>query len=153
MQEKAGCPTTFEEIDNEFGFHDAFMHDLRIDFVNGTAVLHMALDFGDPDGPKREDYRVAKLQVSGLCFCSIDPPHTGGWDAPNRRYMPRGYPLGVGGDSGKPGTRIPLEALSQTPPLGISVYRFFVHDWNSFIIIAAKDVQISWLDGGAPIEE
>ena len=150
---------TFEELERKLpsGFHDAHFHNLRIDYLNGTAVLHMALDFGDYDdtenGIYREDYRAAKLLVSGLCFCSIDPPNTKGWFAPNRRYVSRGRPLDVRGDSGKPGTRIPLEALSQTPPPGVSVYRFFVDDWNSFIIIAAKDVQISWLDGGSTIEE
>ncbi len=148
---------TFEELERELpsGFHDDFLHDLKIDLVNGTAVMHMALDYGDYNdtGPSKEDYRAAKLQVTGLYFCSIGPPSPDTGLALNREYVPRGYPLCVKGDSGGPGTMIPLEPLLHNPPPGITVYRFFVEDWRSCIIIAARDVQITWLDGGETTEE
>jgi hypothetical protein len=132
---------TFEELDNGLpnGFHDAKLSGLRIDYVGGSAVLVLALDFGSPDGSKQQDYRMGELRVSGLYFCSIDPPD------PRYRYVPRGIALDVSGDPAKPDTFPALEALSRTLPPGVSCYRFFVHDWNSFINIAAKDVEIAWI--------
>jgi hypothetical protein len=135
---------TFEEFDHELpnGFHDAKLHDLSIDYVRGSAVLRMELDFGDPDGLKTEDYKDGILRVSGLCFCSIDPP------SHDHPYIPDGAPLNVSGDPAKPDRFPSLEELSRTLPPGVSCYRFYVNEWNSFINIAAKDVQISWVDEG-----
>lgn len=132
---------TFDELDNELpnGFHDAELHSLKIDYVSGAAVLRMALDFGDLHGPKREDRRMGELRLSGLYFCVIDPPD------PSYRYMPDGTPMNVSGDTAEPATFPALTELSRTLPPGVSCYRFFVHEWNSFINIAANDVRISWL--------
>ena len=132
---------TFEELDRSLpnGFHDATISGLTIDYVGGSVVLRMALDFGSPDGPKPEDYRTGALRVSGLYFCAIDPPD------PGYRYLPGGDALNVSGDPARPDTFPALDGLSRTLPLGVSCYRFFVHEWNSFINIAAKDVQIAWL--------
>lgn len=139
---------TFEELDNELpnGFHDANLHSLTIDYVGGSAVLHMTLDFGDPEGPNREDYRVGDLRVSGLYFCVIDPPD------PTYRHVPHGSPLNVSGDRANPDTFPALELLSRTLPTGVSCYRFFVDEWNSFLNIAAKDVRISWGAGLANVQ-
>ncbi|MBZ5600162.1 MAG: hypothetical protein LAN83_17790 [Acidobacteriia bacterium] len=136
---------TFEELENELpnGFHDAQLHSMRTDYVSGSAVLRMALDFGNPDGPKREDYRIGELRVSGLYFCVIDPPD------PSYRYVPHGTALNVSGDPAKSDTFPALEGLYRTLPPGVSCYRFFVHEWNSFINIAARDVQVSWIEEGS----
>ena len=133
---------TFEEIDNKLpnGFHDAKLYDLKIDYVGGTAVLRMALDFGNPDGPKRTDYRIGELRAAGLYFCSIDAPD------PSYKYAPHGTPLNISGDVAKVDTFLGLEKLSGTLPVGVPCYRFFVNEWNSFINIAAKDVQIFWIE-------
>jgi hypothetical protein len=135
---------TFEELDSELpnGFHDAKLYDLKIDYLGGSMVLRMGFDFGNPDGPRRNDYRTGELQVTGLCFCSIDPPD------PSYRYVPHGSALNVSGDPAKLDTFPPLEKLSPTLAPGVSCYRFFVHEWNSFINIAAKNVHLSWIEEG-----
>ncbi len=137
---------TFEELDNQLpnGFHDAELHSVRIDYVHGTMTLHMSFWVGDLKGPNREEYRAGELRITGLYFCAIDPPD------PECRYVPHGSALNVSGDRAKPDTFPALEKLSQTLPPGVSCYRFFVHEWNSFINIAAKDVQVSWIEEGAP---
>ena len=88
---------TFDQLDNELpnGFHDAELHALTIDYLNRSAVLRMAFDFGNPDGLKREDYRIAELRISGLVFCVIDPPD------PKYPYVPDGAALNVSGDPEK----------------------------------------------------
>ncbi len=132
----------FEELDNKLpnGFHDAKLHDLKIDYLRGTVVLRMALDFGNPNGPKQTDYRIGELRVSGLSFCSIDAPD------PGYNYLPHGSALNISGDMAKVDTFPELEELSGTLPPGVSCYRFFVNEWNSFIYIAAKDAQIFWIE-------
>ena len=137
---------TFEELESDLpnGFHDAELHEIRIDYVRGYAILRMAFDFGNPDGAKQEDYRTGEMRVLGLYFCVIDPPD------PNYGYVPHGVALNVSGDPAKPDTFPALQGLSRTLPPGVSCYRFFVHEWNSFINIAAKDVQISWIGEKIP---
>ena len=140
---------TLSELESELpnGFHDAFIHDLRIDFVNGAATLLVALDFGGLDDSDQEDYRVGKLQIRGLCYCAIDPPDARWpWNRAGNR-------LGVYEDTGNPEQRRTSKALSETLPPGISAYQFYVDDYNSFLDIAAKDVHISWLDEGDGVDE
>jgi hypothetical protein len=137
---------TFEELDKLLpnGFHDAQIHDLKIDYMIGSAVIRMTFDFGSPKGPKPEDYRTGELRVSGLFFLTIDPPD------PSYPYVPDGCALNVSGDPAKMDTFPALETLAQTFPPGVSCYRFFVNEWNSFINIAAKDVQVSWITEETP---
>ena len=140
---------TFEELDGKLphGFDAAKLYEIGIDYVNGTAVLRMGLDVSSPDGPKQEDYRVGKVRISGLYFCVIGHPD------PYYRYMPHGSPVTVYGSPAKPDVFPQLQLLSETFVPGVSCYRFIVHEWNSFIHIAAKDVQISWVDEGTPAVE
>jgi hypothetical protein len=135
---------TFDELDGKLpnGFRAARLYELGIDYVNGTAVLRMGLDVGSPDGPKQEDYRVGKVRVSGLYFCMIDHPD------PYYRYMPHGSPVTVYGSPATPDILPQLALLSETFVPGVACYRFRVHESNSFIHIAAKDVQIFWVDEG-----
>jgi len=39
-----------------------------------------------------------------------------------------------------------LESLKPALPFGAFCCRFYVHDWNSFIHIAAENAQFSWLE-------
>jgi hypothetical protein len=133
---------TLDELDHQLpnGFHDAELHDLKIDYVHRTMTLRLAIDFGNPDGPKREDYRLGELLVTDLFFCSIDPPD------PNHGNMPGGSPLSVSGDKATADTLHNMEAIIRNIPSGASCYSFFVYDWNSFITIAARDVQLRWIE-------
>jgi hypothetical protein len=135
---------TFEDLEKELpnGFHDAELSDVQIDYVHGSMKLRMSFWVGSMQGPNRDEYRPGELRMTGLYFCTIDPPD------PNYRYVPTGSALNVSGDPAKPDTFPALEQLSPTLAPGVSCYRFFVHEWNSFINIAAKDVQVSWVEEG-----
>jgi hypothetical protein len=138
---------TFERVDAELpnGFHDAKLYGIVIDYVAGSAILRMDFWVGSMEGPNREEYRPAELRVTGLYFCSMDVPD------PTYRYVPHGSPLNVSGDLAKPDTSAAFQELYRTLPPEVSCYRFFVHEWNSFIHIAATDAQVSWIEEGAPI--
>ena len=134
---------TLEELDYKFpnGFHDAGIISIELDYVAGTAILRLSLHVGfrdDPE-PEREKYQEANLNLSGFCFCSIDPPD------PNYPFLPKGKPISVGGDPAKADHLQSLPALSAKLPQGSWCYRYFVHNWNAFIYIAAKQAELTWI--------
>jgi hypothetical protein len=57
------------------GFHDAQVSACTLDFVRRTVVFELQVWMGDDTD--RERYRSARLSVSGLAYCAIDPPDPG----------------------------------------------------------------------------
>ena len=140
---------TFGQLDQELpnGFHDAEVHSITLDYFSGTVTLDVDFWVGDLDSPNREDHRRGMLTATGLLFCSIEPPD------PSYPFLPDGAPITVSGDSADSDTFPALAGLSHRFPAGSSCYRFFVNGWNSFIYIAATDVQISWANYGERTEQ
>lgn len=134
---------TLDELDCSLpnGFHDAMISSLELDFAAGRAKFNLSLLVGwseDPE-PERQAYQEATLIVTGVCFCSIDPPY------PNYPFHPDGKPICVSGDPAKSDHLPSLPLLAKEFPLGTWCYRFFVHDWNAFIYIAGRDAEVTWI--------
>lgn len=131
---------TFEHLDRQLpnGFHDARLRRVDINYGDRTARLHMSFWVGDLDGPNREDYKDGTLNVDGLCYYAIEAPD------PTYPFMRTGSPINVAGYPEDLEKFPALNGLLSVLPKGVTCYRFFVHDWNSFIHIAARDVQLSW---------
>ena len=90
---------TLENLEEKLpnGFHDAEIFSVELDYVAGIAKFRMSLLVGwpgDPE-PERQAYQEATLVVSGLCFCSIDPPSS------TYPFLPDGKPICVSGDPAK----------------------------------------------------
>lgn len=134
---------TLEDLDDELpnGFHDAEIFSFELDYPAAIAKFHMNLLVGWPDDPKqeRQTYQEATLVVSGLCFCSIDPPSS------TYPFLPDGKPICVSGDPAKSDNLPSLPDLVAKFPRGTWSYRFFVHNWNAFIHIAGCNAEITWL--------
>ena len=130
---------TFEELDQRFpnGLDDAEISGLTVDYRERTARLQMNMRGSRPESPDAQEYRRATLIVRGFYYFSIEAP-----DADH--LHPQGSKITVDGlpeDS----ANFPLfERLKSTLPVGAFCCRFFVHDWNSFIHIAAKDAEFLW---------
>src|SRR4051794_40733608 len=63
---------TFDEIERQlpWGLHDADLDRLEIDWMTARAVLDIRVKM-----TKKQDIdRPGRLTVSGLVFCSVDPP-------------------------------------------------------------------------------
>lgn len=133
---------TFEDLDRELpnGFHDAEIFSISLDYGGRTAVFEMAFWTGDIEGPNREEYRRGTLFIRGLLYLSIDPPD------PDYPFMDTGSSLSVAGYSEDPEQFPAMENLVKVSGSKVNCYRFYVHDWNSFIHLAATDVQLSWSD-------
>jgi len=129
---------TIDELDQSLlnGFHDAFIHTIRLDYAKRTACMEMSIWVDDPDeSPEfRELYRDAVLEFEGMQCVLLDPPHP---DYP----FARAEPLWVDLDVRPPDP--PIEAFAKLPK-GAFVARFYVRNWNSWIDVAATSASLRW---------
>jgi hypothetical protein len=134
---------TLDELDSSLpnGFHDMYIGSLELDYSTGTIKLNVDLLVGWPEDSEseRNQYQKAIVTITGLCFCSIDPPY------PGYPLSPSGRAICVGGDPAKADHLPSLPDLLPNFPEGVWCYRFFVHDWNAFIHIAARDAEVAWI--------
>jgi hypothetical protein len=133
---------TLQELEDNLpnGFHDAKIFSFELNYVEGIAKFHMNLLTGWPDDPEpeRQAYQEAFLVVSGLCFCSIDPPSS------MYPFLPDGKPILVSGDPAKSDHLPSLADLTSKFPSGAWCHRFFVVDWNAFIHVAGLNAELTW---------
>ena len=134
---------TLDELDSSLpnGFHDMYIGSLELDYSTGTLKLNVDLLVGWPEDSEseRNQYQKAIVTITGLCFCSIDPPY------PGYPLSPNGSAICVDGDPAKADHLPSLPDLLPNFPEGVLCYRFFVHDWNAFIHIAARDAEVAWM--------
>lgn len=134
---------TFEELDALYanGFDDAYIDGLHVDYQDRTAELRLNLRPNPPDSPSRDEYQRAVLLLRGFYYFVIEAPDDDHLWYPVRSVQVNGYP--------EDASQFPLfEHLKPKLPAGAFCCRFFVHDWNSFIHIAAKDAHFSWVEDG-----
>ena len=134
---------TFEELDALYpnGLDDAYVDSIRVEYQSRTAELHLNLR-GNPPGSQNEDeYQRAILLLRGLYYLVIEPPDTDHLWYPVRSIQVNGYTEDAG--------QFPLFARlkARLSPAAFCC-RFYVHDWNSFIHVAAADAQFSWVADG-----
>lgn len=117
------------EVEDIFpnGFHDARLYRIDADWCKGVVRIYMGVD--DSDISSRDpSYKDVTLCVSGLGFIRMDGP-----EDHKLETAPLDY-LDVVGD--------PKLASAVVGRRNKWVYRLFVHDWNSFITIAAEHVEV-----------
>lgn len=136
---------TFEELDRKFpnGFDDAEITSLQLDYQHRTAELHLNLRGNPPDSPNRNEYQRAVLLLNGFYYVVIEPPDADHLWYPQRSIQVNGYPEDV--------SQFPLFGHLK-PKLSRDAFccRLYVHDWNSFIHVAARDAQLSWVGEAEP---
>jgi len=134
---------TFEQLDALYpnGFVDAELDSLSLDYQNRTAQLQLHLRGNPPDSPNRDDYQRAVLLLCGFYYFVIEPPDADHLWYPVRSVQVNGYP--------EDANQFPLfQHLKPTLPAAAFCCRLYVHDWNSFIHVAARDAQFSWVEDG-----
>jgi hypothetical protein len=133
---------TFEELDERFpnGFDDAQISSLAVDYGNRSVTLQLNLRGNLPDAPDADEYRRAVLTASGFYYFSMEPP-----DA-DHLFYPHHSKIVMDGYAEDASTFPLFDHLKPTLPRGAFCCRFYVHDWNSFIHLAAREAQFSWID-------
>ena len=121
------------------GFHDSRVASLRIDYRLREVTMDVAVWVGDlssSDPDTREAYRQGLLTISGLVFCSIEPPDS------RYPYQDRGA---ITIDTGT------LETLARPPAAklpddkkGTFTNWLYVSEWNAFIYLSATQASLTW---------
>ncbi len=117
------------------GLHDAKLLSLAIDYPRQRLTLDLRINVGDPDAPDtaaREARRPVRMCFTGLLRCVVDPPDS-------RYPFDRAGPLTIDAGDGEPATS-PRE-LPPVPP-GAFLSWIFVYEWNAFLRVVARGVQI-----------
>lgn len=131
---------TFEELDAMYpnGFDDAYIEGLCLNYQNRTAELRLNLRGNAPDSPNCNEYRRALLTLRDFAYFVIEPPDADHLGYPVRSVQVNGY--------SEDANNFPLfESLRPKLAPGWFCCRLYVHDWNSFVHVAAADAQLSWL--------
>ncbi len=122
--------TTIHELaaDLPWGFHDAWLADIRVDYLRGFVTMALALDWGD-DAPELRD---ATLTLSGVAMLSIL--------APDAVDLENGMVV-LDSSEGLPPEKEGL--VWPAVPQGCFVHCFFVAPWNNYIVVYAKHATLT----------
>jgi hypothetical protein len=130
--------TVFARFPN--GIDDTEIVGLTVDYRSRTAVLLLNLRANPPDSPNRDEYSRATLTVSGFYYFSIEPPdseHVFNNQVRTTMDVHEEDPL-----------HFPLFAhIKSKLPVDAFCCRLYVHNWNSFIHIAAPSAEVSLKTG------
>lgn len=134
---------TLDEVEMSLpqGFHDAFLRAMSVDYVGRTAEIELEVWVGGMDtetDEQREAYRRVRLQFSGLLLLTVD--------VPDQEYLtPRTNGLRV--DLSPADYEFPKHGWPDEPlPEGAFLRSFyFTNECNSYLHIAALDVNWMWL--------
>ncbi len=132
---------TFEELDarDANGLVDAVVLSITVDYQSRVASLGLNMRPNDPDSPDAELYANAMLTLRGFYYLSIESPD------PARLSYPMRAEIVVDGLPEDPDQFPLFERLKPTLPSSAFCCRFFVHNWNSFIHVAAEEADFSWV--------
>jgi hypothetical protein len=131
---------TFDEAGHQLPnhYHDALLRGISVDFSARTARLRILADVSPLDHRGKNIYRPLVLEITGLLIFYLEPPY------PNYPFVLHGRPLNASGDQVKVGQNAEFDRLAVALPPNADTYRFFLDDWNSFLYLAALNVEFSW---------
>jgi hypothetical protein len=132
---------TFEELDSQYpnGFCDARITGIDIDYAKRTATVHLSLRRNMPESQDRDLYSRAVLTTRNFYYVSVEPPDS------DHLFYPSNGNITVDGFTEDAEQFSLVKKLEGTLPVGAFVCRLFVHDWNSFIRIAAPEAELEWV--------
>jgi hypothetical protein len=125
-----------EEIANTLpnGFHDSQIKSISINFLKREVTLDLEIWFSDSLDDDSEIYRLAELRLLHFVYLVIEPPNPA-YDYHEEKAL--WVDAGSASDSHVSSTELPGRL-----PEGAFTYWFFVHDWNSYIHVAALDAEL-----------
>jgi|SRR5579864_1564527 hypothetical protein len=131
---------TLEDIEKSLpnGLHDSQLHRLHVDYEHRKLQADVAVWVGELDEPseKRERYRRARIEITGLIFLVIEPPD------PRYPFLDTAR-LTVDGCDKRENLDI---ALLKSLPEKSFFRSLWVGEWNTFIHVAATDARLFWID-------
>ncbi len=130
---------TFDDIEASlpWGLHDAYLEGIVIDWMGARLDLTVRLMMSEHQDMDQR----ACVTVSGLVYCSIDPPELG-TERGSVGIPGSGLWIDTGSGAAKAGGDSRLPAM----PAGCFLQWVFVHDWNRLIHICGEDASLAWLE-------
>jgi len=131
---------TFEELDARYdnGFVDAVLLSATVDYEHRVATLQLSLRGNPADSTDHDVYDKATLTLRSFYYFSMESPDPDFSYPMWAKIVPDGHP--------EDPSKFPLfERLKPTLPISAFCCRFFVHNWNSFIHVAAGEAEFSWV--------
>jgi hypothetical protein len=131
---------TLEKLEKTLpnGLHDSQVSRIAIDYEKRKLTIDLDVWVGDMDSDAhelREAYRPAQLLIEGLVFAVLEPP-----DAKH----PFSDSVGLTIDGCDMRKNLSAELMSSLP--ADAFFRsLWVNQWNAFIHIAARNVELSWM--------
>lgn len=129
-----------EDIDDElpWGFHDAFLERVDLDYCAGRAVLHMRF----PMSEHQELDRRGRVELEGLVYWISEAPMI---DPPTlyQAHTPAGLWIDLLRDHVREGFTLPA-----CPP-GCFASTLLVRTWNAFAYLCAREARLVWVDAEA----
>jgi hypothetical protein len=122
---------TFEELDARYanGFSDARLLRIEVDYAARTAEIRFSMRLAMPDSSDAAEYSLTRLRLENLHYLVIEAPD----EASRLQHL--GKPITVDGLP-EDGEKFPLFTELGAKEEAFCC-RLFVHDWNSFIHVAA----------------
>ena len=133
---------TLEEVERMLpnGLHDAEVQRITVDYQQRKLTAELAVWVGDVGDPpdRREAYKDARLDITGLLFLVMESPD------PRYPYRNSSKLTIDGTDMRK---NLDVDLLTSLP--AAAFFRsLWVNQWNAFIHIAAEHSEITWLNNG-----
>lgn len=130
---------TLDEMDTKYpnGLNDAQITAMAVDYQNRNATIHLKMRCNRPDSTCRDVYSHATLELRKFYYFTVEAP-----DVDNLSDS-RANGITVDALPEDAETFPPFRHLEVELPEGAFCCRFFVHDWNAFIHVAAVDAQLS----------
>jgi hypothetical protein len=123
------------------GFHDAYLIQLTWDFMKREARVLLDVLVGNDDQPASERYRRCLLNIRGCAVVMIEPAI-----AYREIKSPRGLQIDRT-DLNEKDRKAVMEGGYEIPE-GNFWLTWFVYEWNSRIIINARDASLEFTGGG-----
>jgi hypothetical protein len=119
------------------GFHDGYLSRLALDFACREAELSLDVLIGGDDQPAGDGYRKCRLIVHDYAFVILEPAIA---------YRQIGKPRGLGIDRTelRDEDRLAAERAGYEVPPRNFWLALFVYEWNSRIIINARDATLEF---------
>jgi hypothetical protein len=121
------------------GFEDCFIHALHFEVASRSAYLDIAVIIRRNWGGASE-LRTGRLSAINVHVSFVEPP------APAYPFLFEGKAISASLDLELNGMNGATEQIISSVPNNAEVIRLFLHDWNSFLYLAADAFTFTWLE-------
>ena len=120
-------------------FHDSTIKKIMVDFLTREAKFDCRIFVGAPDDREAQPREASgALTFTGLLYISVEPPCS------TYPYEEDGLEISYDGPVETTNFKAPIPKLPEALPENAFAHCFFIHNWNSFMFVAAMGAKFEW---------